>query len=344
MAKPSLTAQTIADLVGGRLSGPGTPLISRVAALDRAGPDSLSILSSAKYLEDFRSSRAGAVIIDQTLADEPLGPPTRIVVDDPGQAILTLSRELEQAQSEPPGVHPSAILGQGVSLGEDDTVGPNCVLGRDVRLGSRTRLGPGVILEDGVTLGDDVHLGAHVVCHRGTEIGDRVVVQAGAIIGGVGFGFHTDETGPHRLPHLGRCVIEDDVEIGSNTCIDRGSLDDTVVGQGTKIDNLVMVAHNVRIGKFCFIAAEVGISGSARIGDQVMLGGQVGTAGHITIGDGARIGAQGGVTASVPAGANYSGYPARPHREQLRGQAAMNRLGKIVKQLEALVKESQQDG
>lgn len=344
MAGPSLTAQAIADLVDGRLDGPGTPLISRVAALDRAGPDALSIFSSPKYLDEFRRSRAGAVIVAEALAHEPAGPQTRIVVPDPGQAILTLSRQLDQARPQPPGVHPTAVLGSGVTLGTDVAIGPNCVLGRDVRLGDRSRLGPGVILEDGVTLGEDVDMGAHVVCHQGTEIGSRVVVQAGAVLGGVGFGFHTDETGPHRLPHLGRCVIEDDVEIGSNTCIDRGSLDDTVIGQGTKIDNLVMVAHNVRIGKFCFIAAEAGISGSARIGDQVMLGGQVGVGGHMRIGDGARIGAQGGVTGNVPAGANYSGYPARPHREQLRGHAAMMRLGKLVNELEALVKESRQDG
>ena len=340
----SLTGQAVADLVHGRLDGPGTTTLSRMAALDRAGPDCLSILSSSKYLDQFRRSQAGAVIVAASLADEPGGPQTRIVVKDPMEALLLLAQQFDRQEDQPAGVHPSAILGTGVRLSHGVSVGPHCVLGNDVQLSDGCRLGPGVILEDGVTLGQDVLLGAHVVCHQGTEIGSRVVVQAGAVLAGVGFGFHTDETGPHRLPHVGRCIIEDDVEIGSNTCIDRGSVDDTIIGQGTKIDNLVMVAHNVRIGKFCFIAAEVGISGSARIGDQVMLGGQVGVSGHVTIGDGARIGAQGGVTGDVPAGADFSGYPARPHREQLRGHAATMRLGKLVNELEALVKERRQGG
>ena len=339
-----LTGQAVADLVHGRLHGPGTTTLSRMAALDRAGPDCLSILSSPKYLDQFRRSRAGAVIVAASLADEPEGPQTRIVVEDATEALLIVAQQFDRQVDQPAGVHPSAVLGTGVRLSQGVSVGPHCVLGQGVQLGHRCRLGPGVILEDGVTLGDDVQLDAHVVCHRGTEIGDRVVVQAGTVLGGVGFGFHTDQTGPHRLPHVGRCVIEDDVEIGSNTCIDRGSVDDTIIGQGSKIDNLVMVAHNVRIVKFCFIAAQVGISGSARIGDQVMLGGQAGVNGHITIGDGARIGGQSGVTGDVPAGANYSGYPARPHREQLRAHAATMRLGKLVKELEALVKGRSQGG
>jgi len=340
----NLTGQAVADLVDGRLHGPGSSILTRVAALDRAGPDTLSILSSPKYLDQFRRSRAGAVIVAASLADEPEGPQTRIVVEDPTEALLMVAREFDRQVDQPAGVHPSAILGTGVHLGHAVSVGPQCVLGNDVQLGDGCQLGPGVILEDGVTLGDTTVLESRVVCHRGTVIGSRVRVQAGAILGGVGFGFHTGEGGHRRLPHVGHCIIEDDVEIGSNTCIDRGSVDDTVIGAGTKIDNLVQIAHNVRIGKRCFIAAEVGISGSCRIGDEVVMAGQVGVAGHLTIGDRARLAAQAGLSGNVPEGADYGGTPARPHRDSMRGQAAMLRLGKIMRDLEALVKERRQGG
>jgi UDP-3-O-[3-hydroxymyristoyl] glucosamine N-acyltransferase len=326
------------------LHGPGNCALTRVAALDRAGPDTLSILSSPKYLDQFRRSRAGAVIVAESLADEPEGPETRILVEDPTEALLIVAREFDRQADHPAGVHPSAILGAGIRLGHEVSVGPQCVLGDDVQLGRGCRLGPGVVLEDGVILGDATVLDSRVVCHRGTVIGSRVMVQAGAILGGVGFGFHTGEDGHSRLPHVGRCIIEDDVEIGSNTCIDRGSLDDTVIGAGTKIDNLVQIAHNVRIGKRCFIAAEVGISGSCRIGDEVVMAGQVGIAGHITVGDRARLAAQSGLSGDVPEGADYGGTPARPHRDSMRGQAAMLRLGKIMRDLEALVKERRQGG
>ncbi len=339
-----LTGQAVADLVGGRLHGPGNCPLTRVAALDRAGPDTLSILSSPKYLDQFRRSRAGAVIVAESLADEPEGPETRILVGDPTEALLIVAREFDRQADHPAGVHPSAILGAGIRLGHEVSVGPQCVLGDDVQLGRGCRLGPGVVLEDGVILGDATVLDSRVVCHRGTVIGSRVTVQAGAILGGVGFGFHTGEDGHSRLPHVGRCIIEDDVEIGSNTCIDRGSVDDTVIGAGTKIDNLVQIAHNVRIGKRCFIAAEVGISGSCRIGDEVVMAGQVGIAGHITVGDRARLAAQSGLSGDVPEGADYGGTPARPHRDSMRGQAAMLRLGKIMRDLEALVKERRQGG
>ena len=255
-----------------------------------------------------------------------------------------VAQEFDRQVDQPAGVHPSAILGTGVHLGHGVSVGPQCVLGDDVRLGDGCRLGPGVVLEDGVTLGDTTVLESRVVCHRGTVIGNRVLIQAGAILGGVGFGFHTGHGGHRRLPHIGRCIIEDEVEIGSNTCIDRGSVDDTVIGAGTKVDNLVQIAHNVRVGKRCFIAAEVGISGSCRIGDDVVMGGQVGLAGHLTVGPRARLAAQSGLTGDVAEGADYGGTPARPHRDSMRGQAAMLRLGKIIRELEALVKERRQGG
>lgn len=340
----NLTGQAVADLVDGRLHGPGTAILRRVSALDRAGSDTLSILSSPKYLDLFRRSKAGAVIVAASLADEPEGPETRIVVEDPMQALLLVAQRFDGQVEQASGIHPSAILGSGVRLGHGVTVGPNCVLGTGVQLGDGCRLGSGIIIEDHVTVGEATVLESRVVCHRGTIIGDRVLVQAGAILGGVGFGFHTGPDGHRRLPHIGRCIIEDEVEIGSNTCIDRGSVDDTVIGAGTKIDNLVQIAHNVRIGKRCFIAAEVGISGSCRIGDEVFMAGQVGIAGHLTIGDRARLAAQSGLGRDVPEGADYGGTPARRHRDSMRGQAAMLRLGKIIKDLEAMVKERKQGG
>ncbi len=341
---PTLTAQAVADLVDGRLRGPGSVPLARVAALDRAGSDALSILSSPKYLDAFRQSRAGAVIVAETMADEPAGPETRIVVADPMEAFLAIAGHFVVAEDRPPGIHPTVVLGAGVVLGAEVTIGPFCVLGEGVRIGDGSRLGSGVILEDGVEVGAGTVLEHHVVCHQGTSLGNRVVVQACAVLGGVGFGFHTGAQGHQRLPHLGRCIIEDEVEIGSNTCIDRGSVDDTVVGAGTKIDNLVQIAHNVRIGKHCFIAGQAGTAGSARIGDGVVIAGQVGIAGHLTIGDRARVAAQSGLGTDVPPGADFGGTPARPHRETMRAQAAMLRLSRVTKDLEALVDERKRRG
>ena len=203
-------------------------------------------------------------------------------------------------------------------------------------LGDRCRIGPLVVIEHGVTLGADVELGPRVVVHAGSVLGHRVICKAGAVIGGPGFGFLSSEAGHRRVPQLGGCILGDDVELGSNSCIYRGSLDDTWIGEGTKIDNLVQVAHNVRIGRQCLLMAGVGVSGSTPIGDGVILAGQAGLVGHIEIGDGARIGAQAGVISSIPAGAAVSGYPARSHREYLRAQAALYRLAPHVAALEAL--------
>jgi UDP-3-O-[3-hydroxymyristoyl] glucosamine N-acyltransferase len=221
-------------------------------------------------------------------------------------------------------------------LGDGVSIGPFVMLGRDVRVGVRCRIAERVSLGDGVTVGDDTVIGPGVVCHAGSQIGNRVVVKANAVIGGAGFGFVSDRVGHRPIPHVGGCIVEDDVQIGANCCVDRGSIDDTVIGRGTKIDNLVHVAHNVRIGARCLLMAGAGLAGSVRMGDDVILAGHAGVIDHLEIGSGARIGAKSAVFGDVPAGATVSGHPARAHRQFLRAQGALYRLMPIVDELERL--------
>jgi UDP-3-O-[3-hydroxymyristoyl] glucosamine N-acyltransferase len=339
----SLTARAVADLVGGRLLGDGGIRIHRVRSLDRAGPDALSFAVSARYAADLDSSKAGAVLVPEALATG-AGPGTRIVVPDPYEALVRVLHVLYPAEPPDAGVDPTARIGTGAAIGPDVSIGAFVVLGRNVRVGARCRLAQGVSLGDGVVIGDDTTLGPGVVCYAGTRIGSRVVVKAGAILGGDGFGYLSDAKGHTRIPHVGGCILEDEVEVGSNTCIDRGSIDDTVVGRGTKLDNLVQVGHNVRIGERCLIMAGVGIAGSTRVGNDVILAGHVGVTDHLAIGDRARIAAKSAIFGDVPAGASFSGHPARPHRQFLRAQAAMYRLAPIVDELERLVPERARRG
>ncbi len=316
-------------------------MINRLAALDLADGNSLSLLSSRKYLDEFRNSQAGAVLIADSLADEPGGPAVRIAVADPSAALLQVARALEPQRPAVAGIHPSVTLGHGVVLGQEVSLGPRCVIGARTVLGDRVSLGPAVVLGEDVVVADDTILEAGVVVYRDTRIGRRVLIQSGTVVGGAGFGFHAGEQGAERIPHLGGCIIEDDVEIGSNSCIDRGSVDDTVVGAGTKIDNLVQVGHNVRIGRHCLIASGVGIGGSCRLGNGVVLAGQAGLAGHLSIGDGARIGAQAGVVANIPPSEDWSGTPARPLREWMRAVGASYRLGPLARQIQSLIEEQE---
>jgi UDP-3-O-[3-hydroxymyristoyl] glucosamine N-acyltransferase len=334
---PRLTAQAVADLVGGRLLGHGDLALTAVGPLDRADGATLSLLAAGRYLAQFRASAAGAVLVRAEHADEPEGPATRIVVEDPGQAMLAVVPVLYPEAPPEWGVHPSASIGAGTTWEAEVSIGPGVVLGRQVRLGARCRIRAGAVLEDGVVVGDDADIGPNVVCHSGTRLGHRVRLKAGAIIGGDGFGFASGPGGHVPVRHVGGCIIEDDVQVGSNSCIDRGSLDDTVVGAGTKIDNLVHLAHNVRIGRGCLLMMGVGVSGSTRIGDGVILAGQVGLAGHITLGDRVRVSAQSGVGQDVPPGTDMGGSPARGQREYLRAQSALYRVAKIINQLEDLV-------
>jgi UDP-3-O-[3-hydroxymyristoyl] glucosamine N-acyltransferase len=235
------------------------------------------------------------------------------------------------------GVHPTAVVGRGVELGEGATVDAYAVVGEGARLGDGAWVGAHAVGGPGVVVGAAPELRPHVTLYPGTELGARVVVHSGVRLGSDGFGYVFGDGAHRKIPHVGRCLVGDDVEIGANTTIDRGSVDDTVVGAGTKIDNLVHLGHNVRVGRLCLIMAQVGVAGSAVIEDGAILAGQVGVGGHLTVGRGARVGGQGGVTADVPPGATYSGYPARPHREALRAHAALFKLTDLVRPLERLL-------
>jgi UDP-3-O-[3-hydroxymyristoyl] glucosamine N-acyltransferase len=229
------------------------------------------------------------------------------------------------------------VVGRGVQLGDGVVIGPFVHIDDDARIGARTVVDAHAIVGAGARIGEDCHLHPRVTLYPRAEVGNRVILHSGAVIGSDGFGYLHKSGSHEKIPHVGRCLLEDDVEIGAGTTIDRGSIGDTVVGGGTKIDNLVHIAHNVRIGRLCLIAAQVGISGSTRIEDGVVIGGQAGFQGHHTIGKGARIGGQSGVFGDVPAGQSWSGYPARPHREALRAQATLFRLSAMMKKIEHLL-------
>jgi UDP-3-O-[3-hydroxymyristoyl] glucosamine N-acyltransferase len=337
VASGGLTAQAVAELVGGRLLGDGEVVLRAIRPLDRAGPEALSLAVTPRYAEQLKASRAGAVLVPDALAGTAGGPTTRIVVRDPYAALVRAMGALFPSSNAAPGIDSTARIGQGCVLGVDVSVGPFCVLGRGVRLGDRCRVAEGVSLGDGVTVGADTIIGPRVVCYRDSRIGRGVVLKAGAVIGGDGFGYLSDSGGHHRIPHVGICVIEDEVEIGSNSTVDRGSVDDTVVGRGTKLDNLVHVGHNVRIGERCLLMAGVGVAGSTKLGNDVILAGHVGVTDHLTIADGARIAAKSAVFGDIPGGASFSGHPARPHRQFLRAQAALYRLAPIIDDVERLV-------
>ncbi|HEU4995863.1 MAG TPA: UDP-3-O-(3-hydroxymyristoyl)glucosamine N-acyltransferase [Gemmatimonadaceae bacterium] len=339
-----LTAAVIAELTGGTVHGDAGASITSVAALDRARSGQLSFCASAKYARLLAGTEASVVLLSPDVATAETRARARIVVERPQDSLVSLLPRLYRAPERRPGVHPTALLGRGVRLGSLVAIGPYVHVADGAVLGDRATLDAHCSVGAGVQVGDDVHLFPSVTVYSGTQLGNRVAVHSGAVIGSDGFGYVYRNNQHEKIPHVGRCVIESDVEIGAGTTIDRGSIDDTVIGAGTKIDNLVHVAHNVRIGRLCLIAAQTGISGSVRIEDGVVIGGQAGLAGHHTIGKGARLAAQSGVFGDVPPGETWSGYPARPHRESLRAHAALFKLSGMVKHLERLLSGSDEEG
>lgn len=331
-----MRATAIADLVAGRLEGGDDLEITGVAPLDRAGPQDLSFLAHPRYLQYVDASSAGLLLITSQLSGRLGAGRSRIIVDDVHRALAKVLATLHPESRREPGVHPTVVVGRGAVLGRDVSIGAYAVIGEDARLGDRVRVGEHCVIGAGCTVAADAVLHPQVTLYPNVAVGARSILHSGVRAGSDGFGYTWVDGGHQKVPQVGRCVIGDDVEIGANTTIDRGSVGATEIGRGVKIDNLVHIGHNVRIGEHSLIVAQVGISGSTTIGRHVSIAGQAGLGGHSEIGDGARIAGQAGVFGDVPAGETYSGYPARPHRESLRAQAGLSRLPRILERLKAL--------
>lgn len=325
--------EELAQRLGCRLEGDGDREVNAVRDLDEAGPKDLSFVAREAYVSRLQNSAAGAVILG-----EGWPPVDRPALRTPNPH-LALARALSIFHPEPvpvPGIHPSAVTAADARVASDACVGPLCVLGPG------TEVGPGTVLEAQVAVGARVRIGAwcrihpHVTLRDDVVLGDRVIIHSGAVVGADGFGYARDGHRYAKIPQVGRVVIEDDVEIGANVCIDRATLQETRIGRGTKIDNLVQIGHNVHIGADSAIVAQTGISGSVRIGSRVTLAGQVGVVDHVEIGDDVIVGAQAGVTKDVPPRSTVLGAPAVPHTEFKRQIAAMARLPELRKALRAL--------
>src|SRR5262245_22142545 len=330
-----LSLREIVSLVGGE-PRQGTDLdrrITGIAPLDRAAPSELSFLDGVKYVQLAATTVAGACLTTPRFVDALPGQVSVLTVGEPYRAFVEVARALFPDALRPSSlfeasgiaagarVHPSARIENGV------TVDPAAVIGAGAEIGSGTVIGAGAVIGAKVRVGRDCAIGPNATIMHAL-IGDRVIIHPGCSIGQDGFGYVPGPRGAHKVPQVGRVIIQDDVEIGANSTVDRGAIRDTVIGEGTKIDNLVQIAHNVSIGRHCLFAGQVGIAGSTTIEDGVIMGGQAGVADHLTVGAGAMIGAMAGIFTDVPPGGRWSGYPARPAKQWLREVATLERLGR----------------
>jgi UDP-3-O-[3-hydroxymyristoyl] glucosamine N-acyltransferase len=329
MTPAGVPLDDVAALLDGRLIGSGSA-VTGVSSLDAAGPGDLAYVDSDRFADAARASRAAAFLVGREIAT--LGRP-QVVVPNPRYAFALVVERFFTAPRRPRGVADLVARGADVTIGVDVSIWPFVTLGNRVRIGDRVTLYPGVFVGDGASIGDDSVLHPNVSVHDGCAVGRRVTIHSGTVVGSDGFGYVQHEGRHHKIPQLGGVLIEDDVELGANVTVDRATFGHTVLGRGTKIDNLVQIAHNVTIGPDSILVAQVGIAGSTRLGAHVMVGGQAGLADHLEVADGAMIAAQAGVARSVTEGQIVSGSPAQPHDVSLRTQLLLMRLPKMRRQL-----------
>lgn len=324
----------IAGIIGGRILGNPDVEITGASGINEAKPGDITFLSGNKKSFDLSGIKASAVIVKEEI--KALTPASMLLVDDP---YLVYAKALElfyKKPYKPSGVSSKAIIGDNVSFGDDVSIYPISYVSSNVQIGSRVSIFPGAYIGEGVVIGDDSVIYPNVSIIEGTRIGRRVTVHSGSVIGSDGFGYVPVSGTYYKIPQVGGVIIEDEVEIGANVTIDRATTADTIIGFGTKIDNSVHIAHNVKIGRNCIIVAMVGIAGSVEIGDGVIIGGQSGVKEHIKIGNGAVISAGAGITEDIPDGQVTSGYPSMPHKTWLRAQSSLRKMPDYIKRIHEL--------
>lgn len=321
------TLGALAELTGATLSDAATAgkTVVDVAPLADATPDTLSFLDNKKYTDVFKTTKAGACFVRPELAAQAPAGTACLMHDNPYKAYALAAQAFYPADEVTAFLAPSAVVDATAVIGDNCYIDHGAVIGKNVKIGPNSRIGPHAVICDGVEIGEGADIGARVYLTH-SIIGNHVRIHPGAVIGSPGFGFAIDPAGFISVPQLGRVLIEDHVDIGANTTIDRGAGPDTVIGKGTRIDNLVQLGHNVRLGKQCIIVSQTGISGSTQLGDYVMTGGQSGFAGHLKIGSGAKIGAQSGIMRDVPPKGEVMGSPAVPARQFMRQTAIWSRI------------------
>ncbi len=340
----AFSLEELARLVDGTIEGDKDIVIQGIASLTDAGEKDISFAVDKRAARLVASTKAGALILPQDWPFDEKRP--RILVKDPYLAFARIASFFAERPFRPKGIHPSVTVGEGCQIDKRVTISAGVCIGDNVSIGPEVTIHPGVVLGTGVSIGKGTVLFPNVVIYDGCVLGNDCRIHAGVVIGADGFGYAQGPEGHVKIPQVGIVEIGDNVEIGANTTIDRATFGKTIIMDGAKIDNLVMIAHNVVVGPQTIIVSQVGISGSTKIGAGVMMGGQVGIVGHIEIGDGARIGAKSGVPHSVPPGETVSGSPAMPHRKWLRMVNALKRLPEMVTDMRDLKKrlEKLEDG
>jgi UDP-3-O-[3-hydroxymyristoyl] glucosamine N-acyltransferase len=343
-----LSLQELARRIGAELRGRPAGEVSGVAPLESAGPGQIAFYANPRYRKDLAATRAAAVIVSEDDVAHVPSSAASLVAAQPYVAFAKASALFHQELAVQPGIQRGALVEETAQVHPTATVSAGAYVGPRAKVGARTILHAGVRVLEGAIVGESCVLWPGAVVRERCILGDRVILQPNAVVGSDGFGFafdlEGDGSGPvHRkVPQAGIVRIEDDVEVGSCSCIDRATLGETVIGRGTKIDNLVQVGHNVRVGPLCLLVSQCGISGSTELGQGVVLAGQVGVVGHLRVGDGARVGAQAGVAHDVADGETVTGYPAIPHREWLRMSAALPRVPELLRELRKLQRRVEQ--
>jgi UDP-3-O-[3-hydroxymyristoyl] glucosamine N-acyltransferase len=330
------TVSHIAEQLGGEVVGDGSVVITGIASADGARAGDLTFAEKEGYLAAAEQSQASAVLVPASFASSKK---VLIRVKNPRVAIARVLPLFFPQESHPPGIHTDAVIHPTSQIDASACVGPHCVVGAGVRLGRRTVLMGGNHIGRDSQIGDDVCLYPNVVVYAKCQIGNNVAIHAGTIIGSDGYGYVFDQGQHRKMLQIGNVIIRDDVEIGANAAIDRGALGSTVIGQGTKIDNLVHIAHNVVIGRHCLIMGQVGFAGSSHLGDYVVIASQSGIAGHLKLGNQSTVGAKSGVMRDIPDGATVLGYPATLDKQAKRQWVATMQLPDIIRQLRELEKK-----